>query len=131
MKEQYEKSIPNISYLTKRNATIDVDNISIESDQSFGSFNDIKAEYSLGDLSDLETVVENQYEEAKSEMGDLDDELIENRRIEAQRALAVENLKIKKPAEPEPILPSVTIPKPVKSTKSASNTKVKVKFGKL
>lgn len=56
-------------------------------------------------------------------MVDLDEELFENRKIEAQRALAVETFRTKKP-EAEPIIPSISLPKVSKVTKNVLTIKV-------
>jgi hypothetical protein len=123
LKIQEEKN-KDVSFLVKRNALIDLESMSEESELSVESINDIKVENSIDEISECETVIEVAHEELKLDMGDLDDELFENRKIEVQRALAMEIFKTKR-AEPEPIMPILNIPKFNKVTKNILTIKVK------
>ena len=114
-----------ISYLVKRHAMIDLESVSEDSDLSIESIGDIKVENSLDEISECETVIEMAPEEIKIDMADLDEELFENRKLEAQRAFSIENLRTRKP-EPEPIMPSsISLPKVSKVTKNVLTIKVR------
>ena len=100
------------SLLTKRNAVIDLEDVSVEeSEGSFQSISDISIEKYLSDISEGETHYASAGEEnfQKIEIGDIDEEIQENRRLEAQKAMTLEALKSKKQPEkelPEPIMTS-------------------------
>lgn len=121
--QQEEEKQKEISHLVKRNAYIDLESVSEESDLSVESINDIKVENSIEEISDCETLIEVMQEEMKMDMIDLDEDLFENRKIEAQRALAIETFRTKKP-ETEPIIPSISLPKISKVTKNVLTIKV-------
>lgn len=85
--------------LIKRNTAVDLEELSLdESDESLETFSQISLEKCLSDISDGETQYASADEETvqKVEVGDMDDDLIENRKIEAQKALNLEALKSKK-----------------------------------
>ena len=110
----------DISNLMKRNALINLESLSEdESSFSIESINDIKLENEFEEISECETIIESIGDDLMKveSIGDVDEDLMENRKIEAQKAMAAEAQKNKKP-EPETILTNITIPKVNKATKN-------------
>jgi hypothetical protein len=124
-----DKNLPkrDIKNLMKRNALIDLESISDEeSSNPAESMEELMLDNPLDEISDCETVVESVVDETMKmeSIGDIDDDLMENRKIEAQKAIAAEAQRNKKP-EPDPILSSMNIPKIVKVSKNVPATKVR------
>jgi len=117
-----------ISNLIKRSAAFDLEDISEDSGISIESINDLKVENSLDEVSEGETELEMIHEDLKMDlMNELDDEILETRRVETQKIMTSEPFKPKKP-EVEPILVSSSAAKS-KATSSKNLTTLKARSG--
>ena len=125
--QQKKEKYYGVSNLMKRRAFIDLEEISEDSNISIESINDIKVENSIDEISEGETVIEQLLEEEKMEIGDLDDEILDHRKLDAQKVLASEVFRTKKP-EVEPIMVSSGAAKSTKVTKNILTIKVNFSF---
>jgi len=116
--KQNQGQYQTISNLIKRSAAFDLDDISEDSGISIESINDVKVENSLDEISEGETELEQIHEDLKMDLiNEIDDELLESRRVETQKIMTSEPFKPRKP-EVEPIMVSSSAAKANKASKN-------------